>query len=459
MRNRLGRGVGFALVLAAAVTGRASAQDLKDDKSWDKVSSENRSVVLGRFEGQFGGTDFKEIRLKVLDIHNDKTLFLDVVEGLGFIEELLPPGRYALIGVEATYFPLVGTAIDPTKYRPVKQRFAVNPQNGQAVPTFEVPADRPTYIGTIRAGAESDGLVYKGHLWRVLDEYDKTMERLKTNYPQFAASLAQRSIEPLRSFVLKPSQPEPALEFVGVDDPIDKSRQYIAEGKYESAISWLATFLPASDAERLEAELLIGEALLGDSRYEEAIVRLGEVLQAEPGTTRALRLLARAHALNGNLEDAQALFEALAEIYPDDTEVNLQLGYLYAIGSDPLRSAAAFRVAFRDDTDYLLHDLAPFLVALRAIESRSARFQPPTPKENIDPPRWLRSRRGSEEEQGSLAVLIDHEGNVVAAQLSSSTGPMPFMVISMVRANFEPAAVNGVPVPAVLSLPGGQGIQ
>ena len=333
-----------ALLFTAVTAARTSAQDLKRDRSWDEIRSENRSVVFGRFVGQFSGPDFKNVRVKVLDIENDRTRFLDVVEGLGLIEELLPPGRYALLGVEATYFPSPGTAVDITRYRPVKQRHMVKPGSGQALPMFEVPADRPVYIGTIYARSEADGLVYRGHRWRILDEYDTAFERIQEAYPKFTASLAKQNIVALRSFALKPSKPDSLLEFVGVDDPINKSREYIAEGKYEAAVNWLATFLPASDAERLEAELLIGEALLGQRKYDEAIERLGEVLLAAPETTRALRLLARAHGLNGDLEDAQALYEALAEMNPADTEANLQLGYLYAIGSDAQRSVAALHL-------------------------------------------------------------------------------------------------------------------
>ena len=80
-----------ALLFTTVTATRTSAQDIKRDHSWDEIRSENRSVVFGRFVGQFNGSDFKDIRLKVLDIENDRTQTLDVVEGLGIIEELLPP--------------------------------------------------------------------------------------------------------------------------------------------------------------------------------------------------------------------------------------------------------------------------------------------------------------------------------------------------------------------------------
>jgi tetratricopeptide (TPR) repeat protein len=193
--------------------------------------------------------------------------------------------------------------------------------------------------------------------------------------------------------------------------------------------------------------------LLADGKYEDAIERLGEVLQAEPREYRALRLLARAHAMNGDLEDAQALYEALAEMQPDDTEAHLQLGYLYALRSEPELSAREFTSAFRDDMDYLLHDAGPFVVAIRAVKSQLAVYEPPVVRQQIEQPPWLRSRRGADE--GSLALLIDHEGKVVAAQLGpQSSSRMPILLSAIVRATFEPAALNGIPVPAVLTLPG-----
>jgi tetratricopeptide (TPR) repeat protein len=446
-----------ALLLAAGLAVQASAEDLDRDLSWDNIRSQNRSVVIGRFAGQFSGPDYRHIRIRVIDLDSDEDIRLDVVDGLGFIEELLPPGRYALVGVEATYFPATGGPLDITKYRPVQQRYIVNPRRGQARPVFDVPDDRPAYIGTIYAASEADGLVYKGHHWRIMDEFDLAFARVEQAYPRLTASLAEQNIVPLRSFALKPSKPDSLLEFVGVEDPINKAREYIAEGKYDAAVNWLATFLPANDAERLEVELLVGEALLGEGEYDEAIERLGDVLLAQPETVRALRLLARAHGLKGNLDDARDLYEALAEIDPKDTEANLHLGYLYAIESDAQRSALAFSTAFRDDSDYLLHDIVPFLVALRGVESSEGRIEPPVPKDSIAPPPSIRSRRTSDD-NGGMAVLIDHEGKVVAAQLTASSGPIPYMVLSMVRANFEPAAVNGVPVPWVLSV-GGEGDQ
>ena len=443
-------------LIAMAAARPALSQDLKGDRSWNKLVSKGRSVVIGRFEGQFSGPQFKDRRIKLLEVGTDKSQYLDVSDGLGYIEEVIPPGRYRITGIESIYFPK--GRIDPLKFRPVKQRFYVAPRGDEKFPTFDVPADRPVYIGTISAGTDQTGIVHKGHNWRVVDEYEQSFARIEEIYPKFAASLSRGGIEAARHFALKPSKPEQVLEFIGVEDPIEKSRAYIDDGKYGSAINWLSTFLPASDAERLESQLLIGEALLAQRNYLDAIDRLGEVLQASPDTTRALRLLARAHALAGNLEDAQALFEALVELHPQDTEAHLQLGYLYAINSDLQRSQQEFRSAFSHDYDYLLHDAAPFVAALRAVKAQDAHYQPPLVKKEVPQPSQLRSRKSAEE--GSLALLIDHEGNVIAAQLTgSSQGALPIMLMALVRADFVPAEVNGVPVPAVLALPGGPSTQ
>ena len=139
-------------------------------------------------------------------------------------------------------------------------------------------------------------------------------------------------------------------------------------------MSWLATFLPTTDDERIEVQLLIGEALLADKQYIEAIEELGDVLLVEPGKVRALRLLARAHAMEGHREDALSLFRALAEAVPRDAEASVHIGYEYALGSENELAQEAFRTAFRENFDYLLHDLTPYALALKeeGIELRSA---------------------------------------------------------------------------------------
>ena len=57
---------------------------------------------------------------------------------------------------------------------------------------------------------------------------------------------------------------------------------------------------------------------------------------------RALRLLARAHAMEGHREDALSLFRALAEAVPRDAEASVHIGYEYALGSENELAQEAF---------------------------------------------------------------------------------------------------------------------
>ncbi len=118
-----------------------------------------------------------------------------------------------------------------------------------------------------------------------------------------------------------------------------------------------------------------------------------------------------------------------------------------------MRSAEAFASAFRNDQEYLLHDVQPFVVALNAARSNAALFEPAQLVRNTTPPpaSLLRSRRGSQA-SGHMALVIDHTGKVVAARMAPDTsGPEPVLLASMIRAVFRPAALNGIPVPSILT--------
>jgi tetratricopeptide (TPR) repeat protein len=438
----------FVALLAAPV----AADDLDQGSSWQKINSKGRSFVFGRFEGRFEGPDFKGRKIEVQSVHTGKEYYISVGEGLGYFEETLPPGSYTILGLEATYYPPIRPF--PQKFRPVKQRLGLRPTGGKKLPAFYVYAKSPVYIGTIQVDNSRDGIVYRGHFIRVLDEYAETVERLGKQYPKLASSLVAADIQPTSHLILKPTRQESPLELVEVEDPISRARDYIAEGKYQQAVNWLRTFMPASDRERAQARLLIGEAFLGDREYGEAINRLGEVLEADPENLRALRLLARAHSYNEDLEDALNLYEALAEAMPGDTEAHLQLGYLFALRSDLSRSDLEFSSAFEQDMDYLLHDIGPFAVVLKAVGNKSAEYEPPKViRDMIRPPRSIQSRRNS---RGGLALLIDHRGKVVAARINpGGSNTMPIMMLSVIRATFKPAALNGVPIPSLLVMGGG----
>ena len=211
--------------------------------------------------------------------------------------------------------------------------------------------------------------------------------------------------------------------------------------------------MPASDDERTAAKLLAGEALLGDGDYADAIEELGEVLLIAPSNTRALRLLARGHAFEGNLADAQNLYEGLAEMVPGDAEAHLHLGYLFALQQKRERAREQFGAAFEKDFDYLLHDLAPFFIAVReALAEEEGEYLPPrVVRFSVPPPKNMDSRRSAA--SGGFSVLIDHQGHIIAAQIGGQAkGTAPMMMLSLVKATYEPASLNGIPIPAILTV-------
>ncbi len=112
-----------------------------------------------------------------------------------------------------------------------------------------------------------------------------------------------------------------------------------------------------------------------------------------------------------------------------------------------------FHAAFQTDFDYLLNDLVPFFVAMKAtLADDFRRYEPPrVVRYRTPPPKAMNSRRQSE--SGGFTVLIDHRGKVIAAQIGAqSSGTMSLMMISLVRAIFKPASLNGIPIPAVVSV-------
>ncbi len=447
----------LAVVLAVlALSHLAVAADTPDDDvAWGDLVSDGKSLVIGRFVGKFDSTQFRSRRVLLREVNTGEEEELTIGDGLGTIVEGIPPGVYDLIAFEAVYFPRIPGPMRPARHRPIRQRFAVKPKAGDAkTAIILVPENRPVYIGTIRADNPFEGMVYQGHQLRVFDDFDEALARLTTMHPTLIGSLEREGIVPARHFMLKPSRrPGPLERVVGLDNPIQQARDYIGDGKYRQAITWLETFMPASDQERSAVELLVGEALLGEGLYNEAIQALGEVLLLDANETRALRLLARAHAYEGNLEDAQNLYEALAQMVTGDAEAHLHLGYLYALQDESERSREQFRVAFETDFDYLLHDFGPFFIALReALDVQSGEYLPPRViRFTVPPPKAMASRRGSVGD--GFSVLIDHEGKVVAAQIGAqSSGSSPLAMLSLVKATYAPASLNGIPIPALVRM-------
>jgi tetratricopeptide (TPR) repeat protein len=453
--QRISITLAFSLVFASA----ALADNPAESASWSDVVRHGDSLVFGRFVGKFESPEFSSRRVRLRDHESGKEILLSVDDGVGYIAELVPPGTYTVVGVEAVYVPRT-RPLKPDKYRPIRQKFGVRPKSGDVNEALLiVPPDRPVYIGTIEAKVAVDGVVYRGHQLRVYDDYDDALKRLSSFYPRLAQSLELDGVAPARHFILKPTERADPLEIVGGDDPIRQAREYISQGKFKQAVAWLETFMPTNDDERGEVRLLVGEALLGDGSYPEAIEELGEVLLADPRDLRALRLLARAHAYNKNLTDAQNLYEALAGIVPEDAEAHLQLGYFYALKDEREKALEQFGAAFQTDFDYLLHDVGPFALAMRAVlEDEGSVYEPPrVTKFDVPPPKEMDSRRSGE--SSFIAVLVDHRGKVVAAHVAGETaGSTSLMMVSLVRATYAPASLNGIPIPALLTMGEGQGL-
>ncbi len=448
----------FALIVGVVFTSTAAADNPDDSASWGDLVSHGESLVFGRFVGKFESAEFSSRRVRLRDQASGQETLLNVDDGVGYIAETLPPGTYSVVGIEAVYLPR-SRPFKPDKYRPIRQKFGVRPKTGDvSEAVLVVPPDRPVYIGTIEAAIAVEGVVYRGHQLRVYDDYDDAIESLSNFYPRLAQSLEKDGVAPARHFMLKPTRrADPLSSVVGIEDPIRQAREYIAERKFKQAVAWLETFMPTNDDERHEVRLLVGEALLGDGRYPEAIEELGEVLLANPKELRALRLLARAHAYNRNLTDAQNLYEALAEAMPEDSEAHLHLGYFYALKDQREKALEQFGAAFQTDFDYLLHDVAPFAIAMRAVfVHEEGTYEPPrVVKYDVPPPKEMSSRRSGQSD--FIAVLVDHRGKVVAAHIGgNSSGSTPLMMVSLVRATYAPASLNGIPIPALLTMGEGE---
>ena len=446
--------VGF-LVLAFLVSTLSAADTLDNDDSWADIASDEESLVFGRFVGKFDSRYFRSRKVRLREVTTGEVEVLEIGDALGHIAETIPPGNYDVIGFEALYYAPTTRPLSPHRSRRIRQRFAVNPKAGDSMTSrILVPKARPVYIGTIQADNPSDGIVYRGHQLRIIDDFQESYRRLSSSYPTLVGSLERQGIVPARHFMLKPTRAPDLLErVVGLDDLIKQAREYIGDGKYRQALSWLDTFMPASDDERSAAKLLVGEALFGDEQYEDAIEELGEVLLVDPNNTRALRLLARAHAFDGNLEDAQNLYQGLAQMVPGDAEAHLHLGYLFALQQERERAREQFGAAFEKDFDYLLHDFAPFFIAVReALAEKEGEYLPPrVVRYSVSPPKNMDSRRSAA--NSGFSVLIDHQGHVIAARIGAQAkGTAPMMMLSLVKATYEPASLNGIPIPAIFTV-------
>lgn len=424
-----------------------AADDLDSDVTWSELARHGHSFVFGRLQGRFDGVQYRSRKIRVRKVETGKEYDIPVGRGLGYFEAALPVGTYSFESIEAVYFP-PARSMRLSRFRPVPQRYVLQPIPDVGIPTFPVISERPTYLGTIRSGTGGDRLVYEGHALEIVDEYREALARLEVSHRDLYDSLMEAGVEPTKHFFLKPVEESSPLELANVDDPLNQARDYMQDGKYEQALSWLQTFMPTTDTERAEMKLLVGEIHLSDKNYDDAIERLGEVLLDDPENIRALRLLARAHAFAGHREDALGLYRALAESIPEDAEASLHLGYAHALESNDELAQQSFDAAFRDNFDYLLHDLMPYALALRHDD---ADYDPPKIVDGaMKLPSTMRSRRAS---RGGLGMLLDHNGRIVAVHVTSDAAEWaPSMMMTIIRARFQPARLNGVEIPCLIIL-------
>ncbi len=431
-----------------------AADELDGDDTWSELVKDGSSFIFGRLEGRFDGTDYRSRKIRIRHEETNREYLVSTGQGLGYFEVALPPGIYAFVAIEAVYFP-PDKSLRLTRYRPVPQRYVLQAIPGVGIPTFQVEQNRPVYLGTIRSGIGGDRLVYEGHTLEITDDYQEALASLEVRHPALFASLAQAGVEPMKYFFLKPIEQPSLLELAAVQDPLEQAREYMNDGKYRQALSWLQTFMPTTDEQRAEMKLLVGEIYLSDKKYEDAIEQFGEVLLDDPESMRALRLLARAHAFGGYREDAVGLYRALAESVPEDAEASLHLGYEHALASNEELAEEAFDSAFRVNFDYLLHDLTPYALALR---EEDALYEPPKIVDGaMKLPSTMRSRRSS---AGGLGMLVDHTGRIVAVHLAADTSAWaPSMMMSIIRARFTPARLNGVAIPCLIIMGENAGLE
>lgn len=437
----------LALVVSVSAHSPAIwADSLDGDATWAELAKEGRSFVFGRIEGRFDGNDYRGRRIRVQNTESLKEHEIDIGPGRGYFEAALPVGTYTFLAIEATYFPPV-KSMRLNRFRPVPQRYVLQPIPDVGLPTFPVVPEHPLYLGTIRSGVDGDSLVYEGHALEIVDEFQEALARLEMSHRVLFDSLVKAEVEPASYFFLTPIDVPSPLELANVNDPLQQARDYMEDRKYEQALAWLQTFMPTTDAERAEVKLLVGEIYLSDKRYDDAIEELGDILVGDPENMRALRLLARSHAHAGNREDALGLYRALAESVPDDAEASLHLGFDFALSSDAARADEAFTSAFRGNFDYLLHDLTPYAMALKV---DGAEYLPPKIIDGaVQMPKSMRSRRSATE--GAFGMLLNHDGRVVAVHMTPTAEQwVPAMMMTIIRARFQPARLNGVNIPCLI---------
>ena len=150
--------VAATTALWLALAAPSWADDLDGNETWSELRQEGLSIVFGRIQGRFDGTDYRGRKIRVRHIETGDEHLIRADEALGFFEATLPVGSYEVVAIGAVYFPSI-RPMNPRRFPPVKQRYRVKAPPNVGIPTFPVLPEAPIYLGTIRSGVRSEGLV------------------------------------------------------------------------------------------------------------------------------------------------------------------------------------------------------------------------------------------------------------------------------------------------------------
>ena len=127
----------------------------------------------------------------------------------------------------------------------------------------------------------------------------------------------------------------------------------LTDGDYQSALEYAQDCMEMEDLmdDTLRADISLkrGYALLYLSRYDEALEALDACLNLAPGMSEAMLLKMQAQVAAGQPAEAMAEADAYAAVYPEQTEVYMTLGELFAVGGDYENAVKAYTAYIEQD--------------------------------------------------------------------------------------------------------------
>ena len=123
-----------------------------------------------------------------------------------------------------------------------------------------------------------------------------------------------------------------------------KASNAIASGRYEQAITTLKTLL-VDDPTSTEYLLLMGEALMRNEQFSQAVQFFAKVVETDNKNIRALNNFGAALVRNRQLEEARDILLYALELAPDSIDLYTNLGSVYQGLTQPEKSLeVAFKV-------------------------------------------------------------------------------------------------------------------